>query len=512
MKKIISLFLFVYISFHIPSTYAQFDMMGESDFQTKPINEIKGNNTIPGTISFQPFVTITTGSEPEVIAIGDINNDGLDDVVIGTQSHSSHPWDYSILVFTQNVSGELDPPRVYWAGYITGIDIGDVNNDGLNDIVVAIGDSIGVFYQNPDGSLSAKKSYYSIHVPNHIALDNVGSVKIGDINSDGKNEVIATHKWAENFRIFYQGVTGALDSSVLIDYEKGGHNEICIDDINSDGLDDLIIMGQSGPSVPLLAVFSQTEDGSLAPPTYYYYDLAPGSNGISVGDINSNSRMDVVQATGFGIINVMVWYQDSNGYLINPPIRFESYYSSTSPQVADFDLDGRADIVVAHGGWNSISVLQQNEFCQLNDRVRFDIPYASHYSIQGLSVGDLNNDGKPDIAIADYNNGLIILYNNSITTTVADHATPYNGYKLHQNFPNPFNPTTMIRYSVPVESFVTIKVFDILGKEVITLENREKSPGAYEIDFNGEELTSGMYYYRMQAGDYINTKKFILLR
>jgi photosystem II stability/assembly factor-like uncharacterized protein len=85
-------------------------------------------------------------------------------------------------------------------------------------------------------------------------------------------------------------------------------------------------------------------------------------------------------------------------------------------------------------------------------------------------------------------------------------------YKLEQNYPNPFNPTTVINYSIPKERFVTIKVYDILGREIKTLVNEEKIAGNYSVQFNGSNLASGIYYYRMQAGDFVQTKKLVLLK
>jgi len=85
-------------------------------------------------------------------------------------------------------------------------------------------------------------------------------------------------------------------------------------------------------------------------------------------------------------------------------------------------------------------------------------------------------------------------------------------YKLFNNYPNPFNPTTKIKYQIPELSLITIRVYDVLGKEIATLVNEEKPVGNYEVDFDGTNLTSGIYFYRLQAGDYIETKKMILLR
>ncbi|QQS38300.1 MAG: T9SS type A sorting domain-containing protein [Ignavibacteriales bacterium] len=90
-------------------------------------------------------------------------------------------------------------------------------------------------------------------------------------------------------------------------------------------------------------------------------------------------------------------------------------------------------------------------------------------------------------------------------------------FLLSQNYPNPFNPTTKIKYTVAdayyaSPAWVTLKVYDILGNEVTTLVNEYKSAGSYEVEFNAAKLASGVYYYQMKVGNFIETKKMILLK
>ncbi len=94
-----------------------------------------------------------------------------------------------------------------------------------------------------------------------------------------------------------------------------------------------------------------------------------------------------------------------------------------------------------------------------------------------------------------------------------------NSFNLEQNYPNPFNPSTKISYQIPASlnpsqggTLVTLKVYDILGNEIATLVNEEKSPGTYEVNFNAINLTSGVYFYRMKAGKFVETKKMVLLK
>ena len=90
-------------------------------------------------------------------------------------------------------------------------------------------------------------------------------------------------------------------------------------------------------------------------------------------------------------------------------------------------------------------------------------------------------------------------------------------YMLRQNYPNPFNPTTTIEYSIPKEvksemSKVKMIIYDVLGKEVATLVNTEQRPGNYEVKWNAADYASGIYFYTLTAGDFVSTKKLLLIK
>lgn len=97
-------------------------------------------------------------------------------------------------------------------------------------------------------------------------------------------------------------------------------------------------------------------------------------------------------------------------------------------------------------------------------------------------------------------------------TSVENDDEPVHSFRLFQNYPNPFNPTTKIRYEIPEISFVTIKVYDLLGNEIATLVNEEKPAGSYEVEFNGSKLSSGIYYYQIISGSYNQTRKMVYLK
>jgi len=126
---------------------------------------------------------------------------------------------------------------------------------------------------------------------------------------------------------------------------------------------------------------------------------------------------------------------------------------------------------------------------------------------------ELRNTVTPDIG-ADEFNGI------DIVDGVEETITLSYEFILEQNYPNPFNPSTKIRYTIPQvianvvkqSQLVTLKVYDILGNEVLTLVNEDNPAGSYEVNFDAKGLSSGIYFYKLQAGSFVETKKMILLK
>jgi hypothetical protein len=117
--------------------------------------------------------------------------------------------------------------------------------------------------------------------------------------------------------------------------------------------------------------------------------------------------------------------------------------------------------------------------------------------------GDAAPDGRFNYVYTDSLNN---------TTGINEQKVYPNGFSLSQNYPNPFNPSTVISYSISKLGLVTLRIYGILGKEVATLVNREQTPGNYSVNFNASNLSSGIYFYRLESGSFISTKKMILLK
>lgn len=134
-----------------------------------------------------------------------------------------------------------------------------------------------------------------------------------------------------------------------------------------------------------------------------------------------------------------------------------------------------------------------------NRTVRVRLVVNPNFSNANYSLSKIFSDGAP-------------LSKSKINEVNWRGLNTVDSYDLAQNFPNPFNPSTTIRYQIPKDGIVTLKIYDILGSEVATLVNEEKIAGKYEVNFNASSLSSGVYIYKIQAGDFVSSKKMILLK
>lgn len=156
-----------------------------------------------------------------------------------------------------------------------------------------------------------------------------------------------------------------------------------------------------------------------------------------------------------------------------------------------------------------------------------DAGNSTSYTLTGVSLSDtiwvtaydksfsVANENSSTIVNDNMTNGNESCYSYAVAgaTGVSDHGNEIAKiYTLQQNYPNPFNPSTNISFTLPYQSHVSLKVFDILGKEVATLVNEVKAAGSYTRQWNASQFTSGVYFYRLTAGLFFETKKLLLLR
>ncbi|MDI1315890.1 T9SS type A sorting domain-containing protein [Flavobacterium sp.] len=424
-------------------------------------------------IHFSPFVEKATGSWPETVAIGDMNNDGLNDVVLGTSSYSSTN-DWKILVFLQNTNGTLSPYTDYSympAGHAPTMDIADLNQDGLKDVVIAADNTICIFYQNSNGTLNPMTTISTSQL--------VSSLKCADINNDSKTDFAVAFIDSNYVSTYIQGTAGNFTAQNYPLPNTMSIDELEIGDINNDSKKDIVCVSVS-PS----GIYSLKQNATNGFNTSVYTTIL-GITGIDIGDLNGDGKTDVAY-TKYGntpLSKIGLLYQNTSSQLYNSAIELSAYDGAELIEIADLNNDGKNEIIVAHGGWENASVYQKNSSNVFSSYSLFPIPISDHYNLQGMAVGDINHDGKKDIVVADVNRGLIILY----STTTLD---------INENS----SKASVVVYPNPTTNYLSI-------------ENKNNLELSYEItDTNGKILqndilnrNSHIDVSQLQAGFYFIT-------
>jgi hypothetical protein len=351
---------------------------------------------------FDTAVAYPTGSWPEAVAIGDVNGDGRPDVLMVTSFYFDAANDYTLHVFLQNADGSLAPDVKYPVGTnLQSVAIGDVNGDGRNDVVVAGGTSLTVFLQNESGTLVRSRDF---------GTNDGKCVRIADLNNDGKLDVVSLGWGTNTVSVFLQQPDGTLAFPVTYAAPHAGYDDLEVSDVNADGLTDVVVMSGQAYAVPQVSVLYQQADGTLGGLTSRFVVQNNNAGGIGVGDVNGDGRNDIVASYGGNRpdSHVGLVLQDATGHLTDGG-NLTSYDIPEPVEVADVDQDGKADVIVVHGGWEAMGVYLQGNGGTLVPEYLYPVPYASHYNTHGLAVGDINGDGLPDVVIADYNHGLVVL-------------------------------------------------------------------------------------------------------
>jgi len=196
----------------------------------------------------------------------------------------------------------------------------------------------------------------------------------------------------------------------------------------------------------------------------------------------------------------LLWY---NRFKLNPGWEEYPYFALTGPE-DEIYVTGNVGVVSGGTTYHGLETVRYN-----SDGSNTWVAEVNLYAGigKGLALGS-------DLSL--YAVGMfyysVLKYSQSVPTGVEQISEIPEKFNLGQNYPNPFNPTTTISFSVPSSGITSLKIYDVLGNEVATLVNEEKPAGNYEVNFNASSLSSGTYFYKLQAGSFIETKKMILLK
>ncbi len=378
----------------------------------------------------------------------------------------------------------------------------DFNSDGNLDLAVgnSTSDSVTVFLGNGAGGF--------LSIRNYRAAGGIRGLAVADLDGDGDADIVTANRSGNNIALLLNNGNGTFAPRTTMDANGSGETACATADANGDGILDLFVGSFTSSEMSLLL---GNGTGSFT----FSSKVAAGGNQpwmIAVGDVNGDGRVDVVSANS-GSANVGVIFGNGAGGLSAAT----TYASGSFPiaiDLGDIDGDGDLDLMSSNFSGRSWTYWENNGAGIFGNRRTLNASLAGSCA----TFHDRDNDGDLDMTGIDEEADLIFLFRNSGATSVKLEAEPRE-FILQQNYPNPFNPTTNLSFVIGHSSFVSLKVFDVLGKEVATLVNEVKSAGTYEVKFNGRNLPSGIYSYRLTAqrvesstGGFSETKRMVLIR
>ncbi len=460
---------------------------------------------------------------PATVSIGDLDNDDSLEVVVGS-------WN-RLYAFDLHGNMKLGFPKNFGTSQTS--TLFDLDKDGTLEIIYP-SDNNNLYIFNSDGSLFPGWPQALPELP--------GSPAIADIDNDDEFEIVAgtfqgpvgpdpfdLYAWEIDGNVingFPVSLSGVIKSTPAIgDLDDDGTKEIVVisyDDTNDDSLYVFDAAGNLKPGFPVAVRYAR-----LSSPAF--------------GDIDADGDLEIIVG-GLDNTEILYGYHHDGSVIQNFPVLLNhpgsSFNINSSPVICDIDGDTTTvEIVVKVNDYifaiHNDSTLVNGFPYYINDENQ-----SGTYGPSPL-VDDFDNDGDIEFVFSSiagkihffdmpetYNKNFAFwnsykhdMQNTSsilpieIFTDVNEFGSSIpSQFTLSQNYPNPFNPSTKIKYQIPELSFITIKIYDVLGKEIVTLINEEKSAGTYEVEFSGTGLPSGIYFYQLKTGSFTATKKSLLLK
>ena len=418
----------------------------------------------------------TGGAVNSSPCLGDIDCDGTLEVVVGSHDHKLYA-----------LNGENG--SFLWS-YTTGNSVqsspclDDIDGDGELEIVFGSFDSLIYALNGTDGSL-----LWSYSTGSTVA----SSPAIGDVNGDGYLEVVVGSHDNNVYAL------SGKDGSIVWSYTTGTYvgSSPCLADIDDDGILEVLI---GSDDFKIYALNGEHGDMLWTYATTYWVLSSP-----SVGDLDADGKLEVVVGSCDGDVYALngedgsfLWSYSTGNWV------------TSSPCLGDIDGDGRLEVVI--GSYDT------NVYALNGEDGSILWSYSGHWIESSPCLGDIDGDGELEVVVgsSDYN----IYALNGDPYGIKEKAVDIienNIFSLSQNYPNPVATNTMIHYSLPKECDVAITLYDVCGREVASLVNEKQEAGCYQISLDSRSvaetpLSNGVYFYRLQTGNVIKTRKLLVIR
>jgi hypothetical protein len=385
------------------------------------------------------------------------------------------------------------------------------NGDGDDELITAFNDG-NIFY-NESGTKPDEQLI-------EIIQGNVSAMISGDFDGDGDSEIVTAVQNGSNCRIFVSddGEAGSIVEYQIYSSSNFRVTSLTAGDFNGDGRDELVTaISNSQLTESYIYVDDISTTGTAAGGSPWYgpsneYHITALASGDFANDNNYKDRL-IFALSNSNLMDTKIYCTALYSFSFDSSEVFwgpDNYWQVTAMGFGDFADDSQVteELIIAfsNSNFNHTTIYKtENPVISGIGTIIYDPGFPSEYFVSSFSKASFRESLHPVTSVDENQN--------------SDMNSDDNTYFLSQNFPNPFNSSTNIVFQIPPVGgqvaylgFVSLKVYDVLGREVATLLNEEKPEGYYTIKFDASLLPSGTYFYRLIIGNIVKSKKMLLLK
>ncbi len=440
---------------------------------------------------------------------GDFDNDGDLDLAVGCYHSQSYPpyddWRNFVLL---NNDGQLESTPSWYSTdsrSTCSIKWADFNGDGYLDLFAANGDfSLDpnvIYFGSADGLATT---------PSWVVSDNTWTLSVApfDFDQDGDIDLATANQgvypiYNRPIYLYYNNGNGLDYTPAWQSSDSSISQVVSWGDIDGDGWYDLGVAKWSNFQT---CVYPNNQGSMQATPNWMVSpSFADGALGFADVDGDSYPEMAV------GGSEPTRLYDNVDGVLGTTPIwqSNNSFHGTQELAWGDIDGDGDPDLATVQFSTRELRVY-------LNvDGVLESTPswvYQAGSVGTSLAFGDVNGDGLLDLAMGLSGQPCVLVFLNTGSVSVDEKPSKPESYTLSQNYPNPFNAATLIKYEITRPSDVRIEIYDLLGNKVETLVSEYQEAGTHSVVWNGKDSPSGVYFYKIKAGNFSDSRRMLLLK